>query len=100
MAVCHFPLSTAMKKITALFVVLFAISLSVFSQDVALKGTVIDTSEKRNLSNAVIALLRPADSVLVTFTRSDKSGHFSMQKLSPDSGRGKFILMVTRPSYA
>src|SRR5688572_23238154 len=96
MAVCFCPLSIAMKKLTALLVVFFAISLSVFSQDAALKGTVIDTSEKRNLSNAVIGVLRPADSVLVTFTRSDKAGQFTLQKLSP----GKYIIMVTRPAYA
>ncbi|WP_166437164.1 outer membrane beta-barrel protein [Niastella caeni] len=85
-----------MKKTTALLVVLFAISLTVFSQDAAIKGTVIDTSEKRNLSNAVIAVLRPADSVLAGFTRTDKAGQFNLQKLLP----GKFILMVTRPAYA
>src|SRR5688500_17755191 len=99
MAICFCPLSIAMKKLTALLVVLFAISLSVFSQDAALKGTVIDTSEKRNLSNAVIGVLRPADSVLVTFTRSDKNGHFTL-KLSPAQAREKYIIMVTRPSYA
>jgi hypothetical protein len=85
-----------MKKTTALLAFLFALSLSVQSQDAALKGTVIDTSEKRNLSNSVIAVLRPADSVLVAFTRSDKAGHFTFQKLSS----GKFIVMVTHPAYA
>ncbi|WP_207512732.1 TonB-dependent receptor [Longitalea luteola] len=85
-----------MKKTAALLVVLFLLSFPVFSQDAAIKGTVIDTLEKRNLSNTVIALLRPADSVLVSFTRSNKDGNFSMQKLSP----GKFIVMITRPAYA
>jgi hypothetical protein len=85
-----------MKKTAALFVVLFVLSFPVFSQDASIKGTVIDTSEKRNLSNTVIALLRPADSVLVSFTRSNKDGNFAMQKLSP----GKFIVMITRPAYA
>jgi hypothetical protein len=96
MAICFCPLSIAMKKLTAFLVVFFAISLSVFSQDAALKGTVIDTSEKRNLSNAVIGILRPADSVLVTFTRSNNTGQFTLQKLTP----GKYIIMVTRPAYA
>lgn len=85
-----------MKKTTALLFVLFIISIPVLAQEAAIKGTVIDTSEKRNLSNAVIALLRPADSVLVQFTRSNKDGNFSLQKLPP----GKFIVMVTRPAYA
>jgi hypothetical protein len=85
-----------MKKTIATLVVLFVISYPVFSQHAALKGTVIDTSEKRNLANAVIALLRPTDSVLLSFTRSNKDGNFIMQNLSP----GKFIVMVTRPAYA
>jgi hypothetical protein len=85
-----------MKKTTALLVVLFIISIPVFAQDAAIKGTVIDTSEKRNLSNTVIALLRPADSVLIRFTRSNKDGNFTLSRLPP----GKFIMMVTRPAYA
>lgn len=96
MAICLFPLPTAMKKTAALFVVLFILFCPVFSQDASIKGTVIDTLEKRNLSNTVIALLRPVDSVLVTFTRSNKDGNFVMQKLSP----GKFLVMITRPAYA
>ncbi|HUP12740.1 MAG TPA: carboxypeptidase regulatory-like domain-containing protein, partial [Niastella sp.] len=85
-----------MKKTAALLAVLFIISIPVLAQEVAIKGTVIDTSEKRNLSNAVIALLRPADSVLVRFTRSNKDGNFLFTKLPA----GKFIVMVTRPAYA
>ncbi|WP_205511380.1 TonB-dependent receptor [Longitalea arenae] len=96
MALCLCPVLTAVKKTAALFVVLFLLSFPVFSQHAAIKGTVIDTLEKRNLSNTVIALLRPADSVLVSFTRSNKDGNFSMQNLSP----GKFIVLMTRPAYA
>jgi hypothetical protein len=95
MALCFCPIPNALKK-TTLLVVLFSISFTVFSQQAALKGTVIDTSEKRNLSNTVIALLRPTDSVLVSFTRSNKDGQFALQKVAP----GKFIIMVTRPTYA
>lgn len=85
-----------MKKLSAFLILLLAFSLHAVCQHADIKGTVIDTSEKRNLSNSVIALLRPADSVLVSFTRSDKSGNFILQKLSP----GKFIVMVSHPAYA
>jgi hypothetical protein len=85
-----------MKKTTILLALLFIISIPVLAQQAVLKGTVIDTSEKRNLANTVIALLRPADSVLVSFTRSNTTGQFTLQKLPP----GKFIVMVTRPAYA
>ncbi|OQP40961.1 hypothetical protein A4H97_15265 [Niastella yeongjuensis] len=85
-----------MKQTTILLAFLFIISVPVFAQQAVLKGTVIDTSEKRNLANTVIALLRPADSVLISYTRSNTSGQFQLQKLPP----GKFIVMVTRPAYA
>jgi hypothetical protein len=85
-----------MKKTTILLALVCIISIPVLAQQATLKGTVIDTSEKRNLSNTVIALLRPADSVLVSFTRSNTIGQFALQKLPP----GKFIVMVTRPAYA
>lgn len=85
-----------MKKTTILLTLVLIISVPVLAQQAILKGTVIDTSEKRNLSNTVIALLRPADSVLISFTRSNTTGQFSLQKLPP----GKFIVMVTRPAYA
>jgi len=91
-ALAYFP----MKKTTLLLVLVFIISIPVLAQQATLKGTVIDTSEKRNLSNSVIALLRPADSVLVSFTRSNTTGRFTLQMLPP----GKFIVMVTRPAYA
>jgi hypothetical protein len=86
-----------MKKTTILLTLaLFIFSVPLIAQQAVLKGTVIDTSEKRNLANSVIALLRPADSVLVAFTRSNNEGRFVLKPAAP----GKFIVMVTRPAYA
>jgi hypothetical protein len=85
-----------MKILTVLFAFLQGFSVHIYAQQATLKGTVIDTSEKRNLAHAVVAILRPADSVIVNFTRTDAHGNFSMQKLSP----GNNLLMVTRPGYA
>jgi hypothetical protein len=87
---------TTMKKLPAVLALLFIFCLHSYSQQATIKGTVIDTSEKRNLANSVVALLRPVDSVLVSFTRTDAAGHFTLQKLSP----GQFLIMVTRPAYA
>jgi hypothetical protein len=52
-----------------------------------------DTVEKKNPSNAVVSVLRKADSVLVKFTRTDREGNFSVPGLQP----GKFIIMITHP---
>lgn len=85
-----------MQKLTFTLLILIVSATSLFAQQAALKGTVIDTSEKKNLTNSVVALLRKSDSVLVTFGRTDKTGHFTLNKFVP----GKYVLMVTHPAYA
>jgi hypothetical protein len=85
-----------MKPLTALFVLLTLFSFQSFSQNAAIKGTVIDTAEKRNLYQAVIALMRYDDSVLVKFVRSDHDGHFTIKNIPA----GKYYLITTFPRYA
>lgn len=67
-----------------------------FSQTSSIKGSTRDTLEKANLSNAVITLLKPEDSVLVKFTRSNTSGEFKITNLSA----GEYVLLVTFPKFA
>lgn len=86
-----------MRILTKLcLLVLLTISGTAYSQQTTLKGTITDTLNKQNLSNAVISLLRVKDSVLVTFTRTNTQGHFELKNLSA----GTFILMVSYPNYA
>ncbi|MEO6915473.1 MAG: hypothetical protein ABI151_07265, partial [Chitinophagaceae bacterium] len=61
-----------------------------------IRGQIIDSSEKKNLVNTSISILRKSDSVLVAYTRSDKSGNFSIKPLEPL----KYIVMVSHPRYA
>ncbi|MEJ7768286.1 MAG: outer membrane beta-barrel protein, partial [Chitinophagaceae bacterium] len=85
-----------MNKITIwLTLFLFSAYFS-FAQDATIKGTVTDTSDKKNLSNSVIVIIRKSDSVLVGFTRSDKDGIFVLKKLPA----GKSVIMMSHPSYA
>lgn len=84
-----------MKKLTVYLVLTILAGHAAFSQ-ASIKGTVIDTAEKRNLTNSVIVVMRQNDSVLVKFTRTDKSGNF----LLSDLPAGKFILQVSYPTYA
>ncbi|HUR10442.1 MAG TPA: TonB-dependent receptor [Flavitalea sp.] len=84
-----------MKKfVCSLTILFFAFQFS-YSQT-TLKGTVIDTSEKKNLSNSVVSILRKTDSVLIAFTRSDGQGKFQITAVKP----GTYLLMVTHPTYA
>jgi hypothetical protein len=63
---------------------------------VLINGKIKDTLEKKTLSNASILLLRQSDSILVQYTRTDKTGNFTLQHIPP----GHYLLLVTYPAYA
>lgn len=84
-----------MKKLTVP-VLLFIIVHSSIAQQASVKGVVRDTSENKNLTNAVISILRKSDSSLVRFSRSDKNGFFQIENLPSDS----IVIMVTYPKFA
>lgn len=67
-----------------------------FSQNASIKGAIIDTYNKQNLSNSTILLLRAKDSILVKFARSKTNGSFEIKNLKA----GKYILLITYPQYA
>ncbi len=85
-----------MKKFFVSLFLLLTTHLSIMAQESTLKGTITDTLNKENLSNAVISILRAKDSVLIKYTRSDAKGNFSLKNIPS----GESIVMVTYPSYA
>ena len=86
-----------MRKLIALLIISFlTTAINTDAQISSLKGTISDTSNKQNLANAVISILRVKDSVLVKFTRTNIQGDFALTNLRS----GNFILMVTYPGYA
>jgi hypothetical protein len=85
-----------MRKLALTLTLVAGVILSAISQTASIKGTVIDTAEKKSVANSVVALLRKSDSVLVKFTRTDASGNFQLQQLN----QGKFFVLVTHPNYA
>ncbi|MCW3116248.1 MAG: hypothetical protein JWM28_330 [Chitinophagaceae bacterium] len=85
-----------MRKLSAGIALMLLFITTAFSQSASIKGTITDTSEKRNLSNAVVTLLDKKDSLLVRFTRSDKNGFFSFNKI--DSGN--YLIWITYPKFA
>ena len=72
-----------MRKFIAGLVFILAITLASHSQTASIKGTVTDTVEKKNLSNAVVTLLMKSDSTLVKFTRTNATGGFVISNISP-----------------
>ncbi|MBL0358674.1 MAG: TonB-dependent receptor [Chitinophagaceae bacterium] len=60
-----------------------------------ISGKVFDSSNVKSIPNAVIAILKPVDSILLKFIRSDKNGDFVLKNVPA----GKYIFMVTHPIY-
>src|ERR1700678_2190115 len=85
-----------MPKLTALLSCCLLCCLSAFAQHAHISGTVSDTTEKKQLTNASILLLRPTDSILIRHARSDGSGHFQLNNIP----KGHYLLLVTYPYYA
>jgi len=69
---------------------------SAISQVSSIKGTVTDTIAKKNLPDAVVALLGKKDSILIKFVRTDKEGNFLIKQVPQDS----LIVQVTHPDFA
>lgn len=89
-------LSFPIAKLCLSLLFLLFISFRLCAQNPVIKGQVIDSSEKKNLVNSSISILRKSDSVLVAFARSDKSGNFSIKPLAPSP----YIILVSYPRYA
>ncbi|HEV7781232.1 MAG TPA: outer membrane beta-barrel protein [Chitinophagaceae bacterium] len=85
-----------MRKLLFLTCLLLAVFISSHAQQAMIRGTISDSSEKRNLHLAVISLLRKSDSVLVHYTRTDASGRFVL----PKADTGQYVLLVTYPRFA
>lgn len=84
-----------MKK---LFGVVLCLLITQFclAQQAVVKGNVVDTLNRVQLSHTVVALLHAKDSVLAKFVRSDEKGHFDLKNIAA----GKYILLITYPSFA
>lgn len=59
-------------------------------------GKIFDSTENKPVPYAVVAVLKPVDSILIKFTRTGKDGNFELKNVPP----GKYIFMVTHPKYA
>jgi hypothetical protein len=84
-----------MRKLLTILVFITA-SLSALAQSTIVKGKVLDTLEKKNLSNAVVSLIRQSDSTLFKFSRSNASGEFTIGNVS----KGKYKMLITFPKFA
>ncbi|HCT24219.1 MAG TPA: TonB-dependent receptor, partial [Chitinophagaceae bacterium] len=84
-----------MRK-TAALLWLLCFAFTANAQENLLKGSVADTLNKQVLHNAVVSLLRPKDSVLIKYVRTDQQGNFQLNGVP----NGKFLILVSYPNYA
>ena len=85
-----------MYKLTAFLGIALFFSIPAYSQSTSITGSVSDTSQKKGIQNAVVALLTPGDSVLYKFTRTDANGNYSFKNVKESD----YILMTTHPYFA
>jgi hypothetical protein len=85
-----------MRKSTILLHLILCTCGAVSAQQGTIKGVIRDTSEQKELPNAVIAVLRQSDSIMQAFTRSQPGGAFIIKNIPP----GQYLLMVTYPKFA
>ena len=84
-----------LKKLLSLFIfVLFPIFI--FAQQATIKGSVVDTLEKRKLKNSSVLLIRSKDSILVKTIRTNTNGEFELKNLK----KGDYSLLISYPRMA
>ena len=86
-----------MKKILSLIVLSLLLISTGFAQkaDGSLKGILKDSSDNQPVIAAVVSILRIADSTLVTFTMSTKTGGFEVKGLADGNYR---VIISSRDS--
>jgi hypothetical protein len=85
-----------MPKLSVLLIAVCLITAKANAQTINVSGSVSDTSEKRNIKNAVVSLLTTKDSILYKFTRTDANGNFQFKNVKP----GEYVVMTTHPYFA
>ena len=84
------------KKFILVFVSVFYIHFGYTQNLISIRGEITDSSERKQLYNASINLIRSKDSILLSTTRANNNGQFILNTLY----EGKYILMITYPQYA
>ncbi|MBK7589671.1 MAG: hypothetical protein IPI22_15755 [Bacteroidetes bacterium] len=77
------------KFFLTMLVVCFS-CITVFSQNKTVTGTVRDTFNVKSVVFASVSLIRKSDSILISHTRSNQQGQFTMNV----KDTGKYIILI------
>ena len=84
-----------MKKLILLFFILATAFIAKSQVNGSVKGKLVDTTAKQPLSEATVSVILIKDSLLVSFSLSDKKGIFEIKNLDA----GTYLLMISFTSY-
>ncbi len=85
-----------MPKTIAVFICLFFLCAAANAQRGVVKGRISDSTDKKSLDNAVVSLLKKADTTLVAFARVNAKGQFEL----PAADTGRYIILISFPKFA
>ena len=85
-----------MLKKLVLFLIPLTFFFSAFAQQASIKGSVVDTLEKKKLQNSSILLIRSKDSIMVKSVRANAKGEFGLGNLKA----GDYNLLISYPKMA
>ncbi|RZL48763.1 MAG: hypothetical protein EOP00_08415, partial [Pedobacter sp.] len=83
------------KKLFLFIIFSFTIT-SIFAQNASIRGSVVDTLQKRKLQNSSISLIRSTDSILVKTMRANANGEYELKNLK----KGDYTLLISFPKMA
>src|SRR5689334_19978994 len=84
-----------MKSLYSLLL-LTLLYMSSFAQDKGnIRGSLLDTALKQPVADATITIMKASDSSLVTFSRSNSKGDFTVGYLD----KGKYRVLITHITY-
>lgn len=72
------------------------LSVMAKAQNFTVEGTIMDSLVKRTLSSATVSIVHAKDSALVSFSRSNDQGHFTIKNIPA----GAYLLSISYVGYA
>jgi hypothetical protein len=85
-----------MKHLILLFSLFFSLTASLAQKkEFSVKGRLVDSLQKQQVTDATVSLINARDSSLVAFTRTDSAGNFSFHQLKP----GKYRLSASQVNF-
>ena len=85
-----------MRKLHILLALVFLQTYQIQAQTIKLSGSIKDSSANLPVINAVVLMIHPNDSSIVSFTRTDKNGGFQLNIPT----KNKLKILVTHPFFA